>query len=109
MTIMDPKFAAQVVTKKGKVAKFDDVHCLAQYLHQGKEKQEALTLMVINDYNQNDRFVDAARAHFVVSPALRSPMNGQAAAFTSTDDAAVVAANTGGKVVNWESLYQSLR
>jgi copper chaperone NosL len=29
MTIVDPKFGAEIVTKKGKVYKFDDTHCIA--------------------------------------------------------------------------------
>ncbi|MFL5807903.1 MAG: hypothetical protein ACJ749_00200, partial [Flavisolibacter sp.] len=28
MTIMDPKFGGEIITKKGKVFKFDDAHCL---------------------------------------------------------------------------------
>ena len=109
MTIMDPKYGCQVVTKKGKVSKFDDVHCLAQFLHSGKETTGDLSHMVINDYNHNDRFVAADKASFVISPQLKTPMNGQAAAFSAADEAAALAAQTGGKVVNWESLYQSLR
>ena len=36
MTIMDPKFGGEVVTKKGKVFKFDDVHCLIRFSKSGK-------------------------------------------------------------------------
>ena len=31
MTIADPKFGAEIVTKKGKVYKFDDTHCIAVF------------------------------------------------------------------------------
>jgi copper chaperone NosL len=32
MTIMDPRFGGEIVTKKGKIYKFDDAHCVAVFL-----------------------------------------------------------------------------
>ena len=32
MTIIDPKFGGEIISKKGKIFKFDDTHCLAKFM-----------------------------------------------------------------------------
>ena len=32
---MDPKFGGEVITKKGKIYKFDDLHCMVSFLKSG--------------------------------------------------------------------------
>lgn len=107
MTIMDAKFGAEIVTKKGKAFKFDDAHCISQFLRAGKVKQEDIAQTLFTDY-ENGEFVDVQQALFVVSPQLKSPMNSNAAAFAAKKSADEVAVMTKGKVMNWQALYNSL-
>lgn len=107
MTIMDPKFGAEIVTKKGKTFMFDDPHCISQYLKKGKVKQDEVGQTLFVSY-ENGEFIDAHKALFVVSPQLKSPMNSNAAAFATKKSADEVAVMTKGKVVDWTTLYNSL-
>jgi copper chaperone NosL len=59
---------------------------------------------VFIDYENNKNFLDVQSALFVVSPQLKSPMNSNAAAFSSKASADKIAAQTNGEVMNWEQL-----
>ncbi|HEY1113466.1 MAG TPA: nitrous oxide reductase accessory protein NosL [Chitinophagaceae bacterium] len=107
MTIMDAKFGAEIVTKKGKAYKFDDAHCIGQFLRAGKVAQEDIAQTLFTDY-ENGEFVDVQQVLFVVSPQLKSPMNSNAAAFATKKSADEVAVMTKGKVLDWPALYNSL-
>ncbi len=107
MTIMVPKFAAQIVTKKGRVFKFDDAHCVASYTATLQAKDIAKT--VFNDFSDNTKFVDARTAYFVQSPNLKSPMNGNSAAFASKAAAEQIAAQNSTALLSWDELKAKLK
>lgn len=108
MTIMDTKFGAEIVTKKGKVYKFDDAHCLATFLKRRGVELSNISKTLFVDYNSGD-FVEVKNAEFVVSSQLKSPMGGNAAAFKNKAAAEKKAAEIeGSKVTNWATLYNIL-
>ena len=109
MTIMDPGFSAEIVTKKGKVYKFDDAHCVASFLeHRGVELNN-IHQTLFTDYNNSNEFVKVKSAEFVVSSQLKSPMGGHAAAFKNGAEAKKKAAEIeGSKITNWPALYNIL-
>ena len=107
MTIMDPKFGGEIITKKGKIYKFDDVHCLAHFLKAGNIKTANIAQTVFIDYENNKNFLDIKSLFFVVSPKLKSPMNGNAAAFADKSSAARIARETDGEIKDWASLLQT--
>jgi copper chaperone NosL len=87
MTIMDTKFGAEVVTKKGKVYKFDDVHCVAVFLERrGVELGDIHQTLFVN-YNNANEFIKVGTVEFVVSSQFKSPMGGNAAAFKNVAEA----------------------
>ncbi len=107
MGIADPKFGGEVVTKKGKVYKFDDAKCLIGFLKSGEiNEKDIAQKLVINFQKQND-FIDAGKAFFLVSPELKSPMGGNAAAFTSQLEAEKIKTNAQGQVVLWNEIYNT--
>ena len=99
MTIMDPKFGAEIVTRKGKIFKFDDAHCVAHFLNSGKIKKEDIARTMFIDFENNNQFIDAAASSFVVSPQLKSPMNGNAIAFSNKQKSLQKATETGGSKI----------
>lgn len=109
MTIMDAKFAAEIVTKKGRVYKFDDAHCVAHFLERrGVELSDIHQTLFLN-YNNENEFINVNAAEFVVSSQLKSPMGGHSAAFKSTEEAKKKAAELeGSTVTNWATLYNIL-
>lgn len=108
MTVMDPKFGGEIITKKGKTYKFDDSHCMIHFLKSGAVKKTDIAQKVFIDYNNEKNFLDVKSSYFVVSDQLKSPMNGNAACFSSKEIAEQKAKETNGVVKNWDQLYQSL-
>lgn len=107
MTIMDPKFGGEIITKKGKIYKFDDAHCLVHFMKSGVVKETDIAQTVFIDYENDKNFLDVKSAYFVVSDQLKSPMNGNAASFTSKEVAGRKAGQTNGIIKNWGQVYQS--
>jgi copper chaperone NosL len=108
MTIMDPKFGGEIITKKGKIYKFDDAHCLVHFMKQGNVKEADIAQTLFVNYNDNSRFLDVKSSFFVQSPQLKSPMNSNAASFPDKESAEKKAAETSGTVKNRDELYRSL-
>jgi copper chaperone NosL len=109
MTIMDPKFGGEIVTKKGKVFKFDDAHCLAQFLNDRKVTLAEISQTVFVNYNGSENFLDTKSAFFVIGSQLKSPMGSNAAAFANKTDAEKKAATINGKVTDWATLYNIIK
>lgn len=80
---MDSKFGAELVTKKGKVYKFDDMRCFFNYYNSGFEPAGAYAHILVTDYANAGKLIDGLNAFYVSSPEIRSPMDGQVAAFSS--------------------------
>jgi copper chaperone NosL len=108
MTIMDPRFGGEIITKKGKIYKFDDAHCLVNFLKEGTVKETDIAQTVFIDYENDKNFPDVKSSYFVVSDQLKSPMNSNAAAFSSKEKADAKAKQTNGTIKDWQQLRQSL-
>lgn len=87
MTIMNNQFAAELITKKGKVFKFDDIHCMALYIKNVPVDKENINQLFITDFSMPGKFINAGNAVFIKSENLRSPMEGNIAAFENADSA----------------------
>lgn len=104
MTIIDKRFAAEIVTEKGKAFKFDDLACLLKYT---KEEHFNTTgaLLFVSDYSKPDNsFLDARYAAYLQSGIFKSPMNGNFAAFASGKDAAPFKDSLQNDLLKWEDL-----
>ncbi len=109
MTIMDLRFGSEIVTKKGKVYKFDDTHCLAGFLERRGVELSSISKTLFVNYNNPDEFVDVGSAEFVVSSQLKSPMAGHAAAFKNKTEAEKKSREIeGSRITNWATLYNIL-
>jgi copper chaperone NosL len=109
MTIVDPKFGAEIVTKKGRTLKFDDVYCLATFMkNRGVEMTDIHQTLFVN-FNNGNEFINVGSAEFVVSSEMKSPMGGNAGAFKTIDEAKKQSsAIEGSKITNWATLYNIL-
>lgn len=106
MTIVEPRFGAEIITKKGRIFKFDDIHCVKNYLNKSKINKDDIKQTLFTNYNKENDFVDGATAFFVTSPQMKSPMKSNTAAFAAQDEAMKKANETGGKLSNWNNLVQ---
>ena len=108
MTIMDPKFGGEIITKKGKIYKFDDAHCIVNFMKEGTIKETDIAQTVFIDHQNQKNFLDVQSSYFVVSDRFKSPMNSNTAAFSSKEIAEQQAKENTGTVKNWNELRQSL-
>ncbi len=81
MTIMDKEYACELVTKKGKVYKFDDVSCMIKYLKKNQTTEVDYDFIVVNQVKAPNEFIDVRKAVFVNGKDFSSPMRGDLAAF----------------------------
>ena len=84
MTIMDKRYAAEILTKKGKVYKFDDISCLKKYIKEENKPEIDLSVFVADYSNPDNKFLDARDVVYLHSEVFKSPMNGNFAAFAIT-------------------------
>jgi copper chaperone NosL len=106
MTITDPKFAAQLVTRTGRTYRFDDPACLASFVQSGQVAERDMHGIWLNDYAHPESRVASGDALFVVSERIRAPMNGGAAAFASRDAAKALQSSTGGRLEHWADILK---
>ncbi len=102
MTISDGKFAAEIITQKGRVYKFDDLSCMLDYA----SEQDANTVKnyYVNDYLKNNELIDATASWYVHHNKIKSPMSGNTAAFSSEENAREYAAELNVKPFGWAEL-----
>lgn len=84
MVIADKRFAAEVITKRGKVYKFDAIECMVGYYNENEE--DIRKAYVVNFLNPEE-FLPAEKAFYVRSPEIRSPMGMNLSAYRSEEDA----------------------
>lgn len=102
MTIVDRIHAAEIVTNKGKVFKFDAVECM---LNQLKETDNAeVALFLVNEYNQPGELIDATSAMYLISDDIPSPMGAFLTTFKTKEAAEMVKSEHQGELYTWEKL-----
>lgn len=102
MTIADGKYAAEVITEKGRVYKFDDFMCMVNY---GKENSNTkIAAYYVNDYLQDNVLIPAKTAFFVSGGTIQSPMRGGIIAFSSENDAKEFETKLKAQLVTWETV-----
>ena len=107
MTIVDEQHAAEAVSSKGKVFKFDAIECMANYLAENGDVN--FPILLVNDYHAPRKLIDARTASYLISKNLPSPMGAYLTAFGQTGAAAEMQAAKGGQVFDWVSLNGYLR
>jgi len=103
MTIADPRFAGEIVTRTGRVYRFDDPACLAAYLREQLRDTTGATEWV-NDFTHPDRWLDARTASYVRSDALHTPMASGLAGFADAAHADSARAALVGTRLSWEDV-----
>lgn len=104
MTIMDRRFAAEIITSKGKAIKFDDLGCLLSWV-KSENFKDPDAMIFVADYNHpGQQFLNAYKAIFIHIDALNSPMNGNFAATASDREAKLLNKDGRGKLLNWIKL-----
>jgi len=108
MTIMDRRFAAEIITSKGKVFKFDATECMADFLKGNPEiAANKKSIFLVCDFNHPGQFVDARKSFFLNDNSVSSPMGGNLSAFLSEGSAEAIKKDKSAKIYRWSMLLKS--
>lgn len=103
MSIVDAKFAAEIVTNTGKTYKYDSAECMIRSLRVLEGEPE---LVLVMDYAEPGTFIDAKTAVFLVSDGILSPMGANLSAYKSEE--AITELNKSGSKFDWTSINNYL-
>lgn len=106
MGIADSKFGAEIVTKKGKVYKFDDLGCLIRFMKTGEVKENDHAHTLVTNFEKPNDLLDVQKTSFVVSNAVRSPMNFHTAAFATKEVAEKFIKEKTGALLTWDEIFK---
>jgi len=106
MTIVDDRYASELVTDKGKVFKFDAVECLINYNLQNDLSMEQISFLLVTDYSNPATLIDASQGFYLRSVKLPSPMGMFITGFGDQAEAQRIAAKVHGKIYTWDELLQ---
>lgn len=106
MNISDAHFMAELVTKKGRVYKFDDISCMIKYA-ETLDKNSVKSYYAGNIEKTNE-FIDAASAWYIKHDNFKSPMGGNTAAFATKEAATAQANKISAGIIDWNTLTQKL-
>ena len=105
MTLADPRFAAESLTRTGKAVVFDDVGCLAAWV---AENRAVVASSWVANFAAPDQWLRADSAVYLRSDTLRTPMASGLAALTPGPQADSVRAALGGTLLTWTDLLSAL-
>lgn len=86
MGISDTRFGAELISKKGKVMRFDSDECLLHFLMENKEPT-SFEQILVTDYAHPGTLIDAHTAIHARSNQITSPMGENVASFSKKEEA----------------------
>jgi len=101
MTIADPRYAAELVTRTGKVIVFDDIGCLAAFLATGAVAAGAVHSTWAHDYASPGEWVRTGDLSYVRSESFHTPMGSGLVALTRAQGADSLRAAVNGDRLDW--------
>jgi copper chaperone NosL len=103
MTLVDKRFGGEILTKKGKIYKFDDVNCLVGFYKSGFEPTNNVLSILFVDFQNENTLIDATTSNFLVSDNLRTPMGSGIAVFSNSGRQP---SEPEGKVEMWDEILK---
>lgn len=107
MMIMNPNFAGELITQKGKVYKFDDAGCLVSFINSDGMKHEKISGIYFDDFTGDHHFLKSEQSFFLYSSELNTPMGGNIIAFSNHDSLLVVKEKIGGTEMKPDDVLNS--
>jgi copper chaperone NosL len=104
MTVTDARFGGEIISTKGRIFKFDDIHCLVSFINSNGIEKNNIKDIYLVDYSDQHELLKAENSFLYHSEQLRSPMNGNIAAFATKEKREAAAASLKGENIEWNSL-----
>lgn len=108
MSIADKHFGAEIMTKKGKIYKFDDTHCILGFMKANTIDNNDIKETWMVNFEEPHNFISAQKAFLLESSELHSPMGGNVAAFESQAKLDETSNKLQGdkKIVTWNAMVK---
>lgn len=100
MIISEARYAAGYISADGTEHVFDDI---GDMIKAHRQQQEKVSAFFVHDYN-DERWIRAEPAFYVLSPHLNTPMGSGLAAVAAEADAGTLAAKVNGQVLSFEDV-----
>lgn len=85
MTISDNKFGAEVITQKGKIFKYDELHCLLAEIEEENTDVTKIKDVYFTDFCKGHGLTIAPNSFYLSSDKVKGPMGGNVAVFSCRD------------------------
>jgi copper chaperone NosL len=102
MTITDIKYAAEIVTTKGKVYKFDDVYCLLAFNKEKVVTDKQVKDIYLSDFTGEHTLIKAGESFLLQGGQIRGPMNGNIIASGNKDSLLKIATHFNAEETTWQ-------
>lgn len=103
MKLVDNRYGALIITKKGKAFRFDDINCMLNFRKEKMQDAEIETIKT-TDYSNPGRLIDATTALYLNNDNLKSPMGANTAAFFVEDSLERYTSLLGGSQLRWAGI-----
>lgn len=104
MNITDNKYAAEIVTSKGKVYKFDSIECLFQFKDLEFKTDDEIHSELVNDFSNPGELIDLRKAFFLKTDLFRSPMGMNVLSVSSEAKLSEMKSQHGGEVLTYNEV-----
>ena len=107
MTISDTRYGAELLTKKGRDYKFDDLHCMKGFLNDEIVAEDQVHSLWIVDFSNPEQLIKAETSFLLHNDELKSPMGSNIAAFGNEEDLNKYYSEYSGKILTWKEFFNS--
>ncbi|RZJ35652.1 MAG: hypothetical protein EOO51_04770 [Flavobacterium sp.] len=104
MGISDGKFCAEAISEKGRIFKFDDIHCMISFAH--ADPSVKMAEFYVHDYINANALIPVSKVIFVKGGEIRSPMNGGIIALVNKADAEQMVQKFHAEIVPWDAIMK---
>lgn len=109
MNISEVKFGAEIVTKKGKIYKYDGAECMMNALSLGNISYEDAAGFYVVDAANPKQLTNALNASYLISEKLPSPMGANLSCYSNKADAEAMQKQYGGELKTWDELLAKFK
>lgn len=107
MTISDSRFGAEVLTKKGRVYKFDDMHCVNGFLEDEIVPEDQVHSIWLVDFSNPEHLIRAEKSFLLYNEKLQSPMGANIAAFEKEEELHKYHTEHSGEILKWSDFLNT--
>jgi copper chaperone NosL len=107
MMIVDNRFGGELVSKKGRIIKFDAMECLIEHINKTGEEDHKFIMAI--DYANPGTLIDARKATFYISQDIPSPMGANLSVYSSETPSISIIKSSKGDFYNWIEVKKVLK